>query len=206
MGLGDRPIPTSVWQRHHQANGSAASLRESRTLQLRRPKLRLEVEQSSLDLDGNELVRGLQDQIGGAPIGRDANWHFEPNPPARVRGCPDLIRDGELPRVTQPDATAGKQANRKVMTGGGCQAMHPRQGGHRPTRLDEADQALAHSCSACHLPLGEAGNGAGRDELAGESHCYLPLARIESHARSGHRATIPTEPDRTVTAQLPPVC
>jgi hypothetical protein len=111
VGSDCAPSCRGVWHSKHQPNRSTEALRQSDSFQLGRAQLRLNVAQPAFDLHQNRPIRTAKDHVGGATVWRERNGNLQANMPSRMSRSPDLLRDGQLPGIPQPDPISGKESD-----------------------------------------------------------------------------------------------
>lgn len=90
-------IASRIGNSEDEPHAPPAQLGECRAFQLASSKLRLEIEQRSLDLQRNDLIGALQNHVGGATIRGRRDRHFKPDVPPAMAGLPDDGGHAELP-------------------------------------------------------------------------------------------------------------
>jgi hypothetical protein len=142
------------WHRNHQPYGLIEELAERCALQLTRAELRLEVHDSPLHLDVDDLLGADQHQIRSATISaRAGHWMLHPSVPGRVSLGGDAPNGLVLPTVAQTEATPREEPHGQVVSHG--ESHRTGRGPVRPTEaeLHEADKGLADTDEGCELLL-----------------------------------------------------
>ena len=142
-------------------------------LELRCAKLRLQVDQSTLDLDMEYLRRAGQDQVRRARISR-SNRRLQAWAPAGMRGRHDHLRQRQLPRVTQANGRHRVESPSELVSARCRQPASGVEGDVEQPALSLADLGLARACQRCEARLAQTSRHSRNSELPSEEGRKVP--------------------------------
>jgi hypothetical protein len=178
--------------------------RKRLAFQLSRPKLCLEIHQSALNLNVDDLAGARQHEVRRPPIA-GSHGHLEADLPARMRGPHDRLRKRQLTRVAEAERRHRIEAPAELMPARGGQPAPRVEGDVADATFGPADRRLAKGGKLSQASLAQPGDHPSQAEFSAEQQCKMPRSRRADVSGSTTKGTHGPEPGTRWLTSCPSV-